>query len=112
MKEPPVQEKFRRTDPRYDRRLDVELTSNGETRKGVTRNLSLGGMFIEIAEPFPVRASVQVKFQVSTQPEPIEVTGEVRWVEAGVAGPLAGMGIRFHGLRARDVWALNRYFQS
>jgi hypothetical protein len=25
---------------------------------------------------------------------------------------VSGIGIRFQGLRARDVWALNRYFQS
>jgi hypothetical protein len=69
-------------------------------------------MFVETATVLPVQTTIQVRFRVPTQPEPIDVTGEIRWVEAGGAGQAAGMGIRFHGLRARDVWALNRYFQS
>jgi hypothetical protein len=59
-------EQFRRTDPRYERRLEVEMTADGNRHLGHSRNISLGGMFV----------------------------------------------IRFHGLRARDVWALNRFFQS
>jgi uncharacterized protein (TIGR02266 family) len=90
----------------------VELTADGKRHLGHTRNISLGGMFVETAEILPVQTTIQVRFRVPTQPEPIDVTGEIRWVEPGVNGQVAGMGIRFHGLRARDVWALNRFFQS
>jgi hypothetical protein len=55
---------------------------------------------------------LQVRFSVPVQPEPIEVTGEVRWIERGGADQPAGLGIRFHGLRARDAWALGRQFQG
>jgi hypothetical protein len=55
--------------------------------------------------------TVEVRFKVPTQPEPIEVGAEVRWLESGSAERKPGVGIRFHGLRARDVWALNRFFQ-
>ncbi len=105
-------EHFRRTDPRYDRRLDVEILLDGKKHVATSKNLSLGGMFVEIVDPLPVQTTVQVRFRVPTQPEPIDVTGEIRWVERAPAGQAAGMGIRFHGLRARDVWALNRFFQS
>jgi hypothetical protein len=47
-----------------------------------------------------------------TQPEPVEVNGDVRWVVSKGASDEIGMGIRFQGLRARDVWALNRFFQT
>jgi uncharacterized protein (TIGR02266 family) len=106
-------EHFRRTDPRYDRRVDVELSSDGQQIRAVSRNLSLGGMFVETGELLAEQTRVQVRFKVPSQPEPVEVAGEVRWVERS-AGPdrPTGMGIRFHGLRARDVWALNRFFQS
>lgn len=103
-------EHFRRTDPRYERRLEVEVTADGKRLTAFTRNISLGGMFIEGDDVLPVQATVQIKFRVPTQREPIEVTGEVRWVERSTSP--AGMGIRFHGLRARDVWALNRFFQT
>ena len=105
-------EQFRRTDPRYERRLEVEMTADGNRHLGHSRNISLGGMFVETVQALPVQTTIQVRFRVPTQPEPVDVTGEVRWVEAGGAGQLSGMGIRFHGLRARDVWALNRFFQS
>jgi hypothetical protein len=55
---------------------------------------------------------LQIRFRIPTQPEPIEVSGEVRWVEPGEGDQLPGMGIRFQGLRAREVWALNRFFQG
>ena len=88
------------------------MTADGNRHLGHSRNISLGGMFVETAQALPVQTTIQVRFRVPTQPEPIDVTGEVRWVEAGGSGQLSGIGIRFHGLRARDVWALNRFFQS
>jgi uncharacterized protein (TIGR02266 family) len=105
-------EHFRRTDPRYDRRLEVEIAAEGKRLAALSRNISLGGMFVEGADVLPVGTSLQVSFTVPTQPEPITVSGEIRWVEKGGPGQLPGMGIRFHGLRARDVWALNRFFQT
>ncbi len=105
-------ENFRRTDPRYARRLDVELTLEGRRLTAVSRNVSLGGMFLETSEALPLQATVTVLFRVPTQPEPIEVTGDVRWVENATGDAPAGAGVRFHGLRARDVWALNRFFQT
>ncbi len=71
-------------------------------------------MFVEVSESLslPLHAAIQVRFRIPTQPEPIEVTGEVCWVERGGPGENQGMGIRFQGLRAREVWALNRFFQS
>lgn len=105
-------EHFRRTDPRYDRQVDVEIKSGGKELLGRSRNVSLGGMFVEVVgDPLPAGTAVEVRFRVPTQPEVIEVAGEVRWLEKAAEGRPAGVGIRFHGLRARDVWALNRFFQ-
>ena len=89
----------------------MEITADGKRHVGHSRNISLGGMFVETGEALPVQTTIQVRFRVPTQPEPIDVTGEIRWVEPGATGQLSGMGVRFHGLRARDVWALNRFFQ-
>jgi uncharacterized protein (TIGR02266 family) len=105
-------EHFRRTDPRYDRRVEVEIVAAGKHYRVTTRNLSLGGMFVDTDELLPEQTTIQVRFKVPTQPELVDVAGEVRWVEPGEAGKPGGMGIRFQGLRARDVWALNRFFQT
>jgi uncharacterized protein (TIGR02266 family) len=77
-----------------------------------TRNISLGGLYLESATPLPIGTTVQLRFQLPTQSEPVEVAGDVRWVVKKGTGDRSGIGIRFQGLRARDVWALNRYFQS
>jgi len=77
-----------------------------------TRNISLGGLYAEVHEAAPIGTAVQLRFTLPTQPEAIEVAGDVRWVvRKGPTDPI-GMGIRFEGLRARDVWALNRFFQT
>lgn len=74
-------------------------------------NVSLGGMFVECPHAVPIGASVELRFQVPTQPEPIEVAGDVRWIiPPGSSSGQVGIGVRFQGLRARDVWALNRFF--
>ena len=105
-------EHFRRIDPRYDRELDVELFLEGKKKTARTRNISLGGLFAEVPDAAPIGTVVQLRFQLPTQPEPVEVSGDVRWVVRKGPGDPVGLGIRFEGLRARDVWALNRFFQT
>lgn len=106
-----MSDQFRRTDPRYARRLEVQLVSGDQSRTAMTGNISLGGLFVETTETLPLQTRVQIRFRIPTQPEPIEVSGEVRWVDPGGPDQPAGLGIRFQGLRAREVWALNRFFQ-
>jgi uncharacterized protein (TIGR02266 family) len=103
-------EHFRRIDPRYERELDVEVSFEGKKQTSRTKNISLGGLFVEPAASLPIGTTVQLRFQLPTQPEPVEVAGDVRWVTK--RGDTTGLGIRFQGLRARDVWALNRFFQT
>jgi Tfp pilus assembly protein PilZ len=108
-----LSEHFRRIDPRYDRQLRVEVSCDGKEYVCRSRNMSLGGMHLDCAGPLPIGATATLRFQIPTQPELIEVAGDVRWVAPlPDGGDQVGIGIRFQGLRARDVWALNRFFQS
>jgi Tfp pilus assembly protein PilZ len=107
-----LSENFRRIDPRYDRQLNVELTVEGTEHICRSRNMSLGGMHLECSAALPIGAAVNLRFQIPTQPELVEVGGDVRWVVSVPGSDQLGIGVRFHGLRARDVWALNRFFQS
>lgn len=102
----------RRADRRYDRRLDIEVTSDGTTFSAHSRNISLGGVFLLCDRPLRFGAKITLRFQVNTQAEAIEVEGEVRWVEAIDDGETHGVGVQFGGLRARDVWALNKFFEK
>jgi uncharacterized protein (TIGR02266 family) len=105
-------EQFRRIDPRYERQLEVEVLFEGKKQVSLTQNISLGGLYLTSPAPLPIGATVQLRFSLPTQPEPVEVAGDVRWVVSKGAGDESGIGIRFQGLRARDVWALNRFFQG
>ena len=105
-------EHFRRIDPRYERQLEVEISFEGKKQLSQTQNISLGGLYLTAPAPLPIGATVQLRFTLPTQPEPVEVAGDVRWVVKKGAGDESGIGIRFQGLRARDVWALNRFFQN
>jgi hypothetical protein len=49
---------------------------------------------------------VDLRFSVPAQEEAIETGGVVRWSDA------SGVGVQFDGLRARDVWALNKLFEQ
>ncbi len=101
----------RRTQQRYDIRLPVEFTFDGTDYQAQTRNMSLGGMFIETASPVTYGAIVKLVFRLPALQEPVEIQGEVRWVEKD-GGLTKGIGVQFQGLRAKHVWALNKLFAN
>lgn len=101
----------RRSDRRYERRVAIDLVYEGTVLSTFTRNISLGGVFLETDRTLPFGVRVSLKFKVPTQSELVMVDGQVRWMEQE-GGYVRGIGIRFEGLRARDVWALNKFFES
>jgi uncharacterized protein (TIGR02266 family) len=101
----------RRSDRRYERHVAIDITYEGQSWSTHTRNISLGGVFVDCERPLPFGARVGLSFRVPTQAEPVTVDGQVRWVETE-EGAVRGIGIRFEGLRARDVWALNKFFEQ
>lgn len=70
------------------------------------RNLSLGGALVAFEERLAMGTRVSVAFMVPVENHSVEVGGAVRWSTANE------VGIQFDGLRARDVWALNKYFSD
>jgi hypothetical protein len=101
----------RRTEPRFERQVAVELTHAGSTYTGVTRDLSLSGLCARFDAAFPFGARVKLRLTVPGGRQPVEVDGEVRWFQPAPEGGKF-FGVHFLGLRARDVWALNRFFQA
>ena len=69
------------------------------------KNLSLGGALIESVK-LPMGERVHLTFRLPTLEDPVVTAAVVRWASAG------GIGVQFDGLRARDVWALGKYFES
>jgi hypothetical protein len=96
----------RRTSTRHDVSLAATLTLDGNQREATVMNISLGGALVAAGGKLPMGQRVQISFAVPTLETPIEVTATVRWSDAQTTG------IQFDGLRARDVWALNKYFEQ
>jgi hypothetical protein len=96
----------RRSSARHDVDLPASLVVNETTHETRIKNLSLGGAFIALEERLPMATRVQVTFSIPNQEQAIEVGGQVRWSTE------SGAGIQFDGLRARDVWSLNKYFED
>lgn len=69
-------------------------------------NLSLGGALLAAGHKLPMGQRISITFNVPTMDEAIEIGATVRWSDDKATG------IQFDGLRARDVWALNKYFEQ
>jgi hypothetical protein len=96
----------RRSSTRHDVTLPVTLIVAGVAHESTIQNLSLGGALIALGQRLPMGERVQVSFRIPTQQEAVEVGGSIRWSAE------TGVGVQFDGLRARDVWSLNKYFES
>lgn len=100
-------ERGRRAQQRFDVRIPVEVRYQDQILPTFTRNISLGGMFIELVDKLPFGAVVQLTFSLPELSEPLTVDAHVRWVQG-----VDGIGIQFTSLRAREVWALQKLFSS
>ena len=69
----------RRLDVRFDKLIPVVVASEifGDS-DAVARNLSAGGMFLEMSDPLPLGAVVTVHFQMPDSHGDIAVRGEVK----------------------------------
>lgn len=101
--------KDRRRDKRV--RLDLELAvpvsvSTGSSEyRGVARNISEGGMLVELPIAPAIGCRVRIRFEgiqgSSAAPDAVELSGEVRhhmawaFTQDGAAKSLRGVGIRF-----------------
>ena len=87
---------------RFDKMFVVRLESLlfGEIYC-VARNVSAGGIFLELPDPLPLGAAVRVCFPVPDGSGDVVATGEVKnhyfinYTQAGVTRAVAGMAVRF-----------------
>ena len=87
---------------RFDKMFSVRIESLlfGES-VCVARNVSAGGIFVELADPLPLGATVRVCFPVPDGSGEVVATGEVKnhyfinFTQKGVNRAVAGMAIRF-----------------
>ena len=96
----------RRSSTRHDVSIAGTLLINSEPRPTSLVNLSLGGALVQAGGRLTMGQRVTIKFSIPTLDEAIEVGATVRWSDEKATG------LQFDGLRARDVWALNKFFEQ
>lgn len=91
----------RRRESRFDKVFPVYLVSSDGIGRGIARNISSGGMYIETREPLPLGGEVSIRFVDDDAGVEISATSEVRhhlrleFSRGGGASTLRGMGVRF-----------------
>lgn len=92
---------YKRDDRRRDIRHDIKLNvnySHGDTYLySKSSNLSEMGIFLVSDTPLAAGTTIQLRFDTHHGTNPIEVSGEVVWIDPGSATAPGGMGIRFIG---------------
>ncbi|KIG13056.1 hypothetical protein DB30_00593 [Enhygromyxa salina] len=97
----------RRDNQRFDVVVVVRIFIGDKVEDWPSEDISAGGMRLRVeGEPPKLGSRLKVSFKLPLLAAPIEAEGEVRWVDRGTPTVL---GIQFStGLRAREVWAINR----
>lgn len=96
----------RRSSTRFAVSVPASLQIAGVTHDTEIKNLSLGGALIIHEDRLPNGTRVEVAFKLPGMADSIKVGGTVRW-----AAEFA-IGIQFDGLRAKEVFALNQFFEG
>lgn len=98
-------EKRRYARAKINASLFFSRRDGSDARRGIGRDIALGGMFIETDEPQTFGAEVVVRVHLPGAEHPVDLPAVVRWVRDG------GMGVQFGLLGAREthlITELNR----
>jgi hypothetical protein len=95
-----------RKSARHDVNLEATFTVAGTPHETRVVNLSVGGALVQHEDRIASEERVELSFRIPTHEQPIVTGAVVRWCGEGA------VGIQFDGLRAKEVWALNKYFES
>jgi hypothetical protein len=86
--------------------LPASITIDGTRRECTISNLSVGGALVSDVPALRMDVRVKLTFALPDLEEVVEIHAKVRW------STVNQIGLQFEGMRAREVWALNRYLKS
>jgi uncharacterized protein (TIGR02266 family) len=104
----------RRQYPRHNIELEVTMESETNFYMGLTENLSEGGLFIATHVLKPIGTLIEVSFKLPNAPEPLKVTGTVRWLReySPTSDTSPGMGLRFEQLEQPHVEHIRQFLAA
>jgi|WetSurMetagenome_2_1015567.scaffolds.fasta_scaffold905397_1 hypothetical protein len=111
---PTGSEREKRQHLRFDKVFPVRVESVlfGEL-PGVARNVSAGGIFIEMRDPLPLGARVRISFLNPEETAEIVAVGEVKnhyfvnYSQGGATRSVSGMAVRFDGFENESQLVLD-----
>jgi uncharacterized protein (TIGR02266 family) len=105
---------MRRQHQRQNTELEVTMESETNFYMGLTENLSEGGLFIATHVLKPIGTQIEVSFKLPGAPEPIKVTGTVRWLReySATSDTSPGMGVRFEHIDPQHVEHIRNFLAA
>lgn len=104
----------RQRDRRHAARVPLDLWVEEEKGNELyfrrTGNVSLGGIYFEQTIPHALGTKVKLRFSLPNSPDVIEAAGEI--VNTPQVKDGLGMGLRFTGLPAEALLALEKYLDE
>ena len=92
---------------RFEVNLPIEISDNDQKYNGIVKNLSVGGVYIEMSTSFSLGTKLDVQIQLDQPFHVIYAKALVSWTKAG-----EGIGLSYESLRPMDVWAIIQKTQS
>ncbi len=104
---------MRRDSVRLPLKLWTEGLVDGRLDFHNCSNLSVGGIFIESAEPYDVGKTVQIEFNLPGVYDPIKVTGKVvSRIDEVHADGVRGNGFKFTDLSEADRHLIEKFIET
>lgn len=85
----------RRREKRHNVKLNVNYSHGDTYLYSKSSNLSEMGIFLVSDTPLAAGTVIQLRFNTPHGSNPIDISGEVVWIDPGSATSPGGMGIRF-----------------
>lgn len=88
----------KRDEDRHKLIVGVTLASDSHVYRGLSGDISEGGLFVATPELLAVGTPVDLQFSLPGVEEPVSLTGEVRWHRETLDaehGVVPGVGVRF-----------------
>jgi len=98
-----------RQHPRISIAVDVDVRSASNFYAGRTRDLSLGGLFVETDVGLPIGVEIEVKLKLPKGA--FALSGEVVWSLSDRAMGTVGIGVRFLELSSGAKRAINEFME-
>ena len=88
---------------------EVRIHGAPEVRHGIARNVSRGGIFVEVERTAPLSTEISLTFELPDAKVPLAPTAEVVWCRPRTPEHAAGMGMRFLALDRASVVRIEDY---